>query len=91
MASRKTDSTALYAFDEELRTRHGLLCGVDEAGRGPLCGPVCCAAVILDPADPVEGVNDSKKLSAKTPGRTLRGDHPKGIGLESSLCPAGGD
>ena len=65
MASRKTDSTALYAFDEELRPRHGTLCGVDEAGRGPLCGPVCCAAVILDPAHPVEGVNDSKKLSAK--------------------------
>ena len=65
MASRKTDSTALYAFDEELRTRYGTLCGVDEAGRGPLCGPVCCAAVILDPAHPVEGVNDSKKLSEK--------------------------
>ena len=65
MASRKTDSTALYAFDEALRAQHGVLCGVDEAGRGPLCGPVCCAAVILDPANPVEGVNDSKKLSAK--------------------------
>lgn len=65
MASRKTDSTALYAFDEQLRAQHGTLCGVDEAGRGPLCGPVCCAAVILDPANPVEGVNDSKKLSAK--------------------------
>ena len=65
MASRKTDSTALYAFDEQLRAQHGVLCGVDEAGRGPLCGPVCCAAVILDPANPVEGVNDSKKLSAK--------------------------
>lgn len=65
MASRKIDSTALYAFDEEVRARHGLLCGVDEAGRGPLCGPVCCAAVILDPQNPVEGVNDSKKLSAK--------------------------
>ena len=65
MASRKIDSTALYAFDEEIRTRHGLLCGVDEAGRGPLCGPVCCAAVILDSQNPVEGVNDSKKLSAK--------------------------
>ena len=65
MASRKTDSTALYAFDVALRAQHGVLCGVDEAGRGPLCGPVCCAAVILDPANPVEGVNDSKKLSAK--------------------------
>ncbi|GAB1235658.1 ribonuclease HII [Ferrigenium sp. UT5] len=42
-----------------------LLCGVDEAGRGPLAGPVCAAAVILDPARPVEGLADSKKLSAK--------------------------
>lgn len=37
--------------------------GVDEVGRGPLCGPVVTAAVILDPARPIEGLNDSKKLS----------------------------
>ena len=43
----------------------GLVCGVDEAGRGPLAGPVVAAAVILDPTNPVEGLNDSKKLSAK--------------------------
>jgi len=43
----------------------GLVCGVDEAGRGPLAGPVVAAAVILDPANPVVGLNDSKKLSAK--------------------------
>ncbi|MEF8749418.1 MAG: ribonuclease HII [Candidatus Accumulibacter propinquus] len=42
----------------------GLLCGVDEAGRGPLAGPVVAAAVILDPARPIVGLNDSKKLSA---------------------------
>lgn len=42
-----------------------LLCGVDEAGRGPLCGPVVAAAVILDPARPIEGLADSKKLSDK--------------------------
>ena len=41
----------------------GLVCGVDEAGRGPLCGPVVAAAVILDPARPIEGLADSKKLS----------------------------
>lgn len=39
--------------------------GVDEAGRGPLCGPVYAAAVILDPARPIDGLNDSKKLSEK--------------------------
>lgn len=41
-----------------------LVCGVDEAGRGPLAGPVFAAAVILDPARPIIGVRDSKKLSA---------------------------
>ncbi len=41
-----------------------LTCGVDEAGRGPLAGPVCAAAVILDPARPIDGLKDSKKLSA---------------------------
>jgi ribonuclease HII len=40
------------------------VCGVDEAGRGPLAGPVVAAAVILDPAQPVVGLADSKKLSA---------------------------
>lgn len=43
----------------------GLVCGVDEAGRGPLAGSVVAAAVILDPANPVDGLNDSKKLSTK--------------------------
>lgn len=41
-----------------------LVCGVDEAGRGPLAGPVYAAAVILDPARPIAGLKDSKKLSA---------------------------
>ena len=40
------------------------ICGVDEAGRGPLAGPVYAAAVILDPTRPIPGLKDSKKLSA---------------------------
>jgi len=40
-----------------------LVAGVDEVGRGPLCGPVVTAAVILDPLRPIHGLNDSKKLS----------------------------
>ena len=40
------------------------LCGVDEAGRGPLAGPVMAAAVMLDPEQPIDGLRDSKKLSA---------------------------
>ena len=41
------------------------ICGVDEAGRGPLAGPVCAAAVILSEDTEIEGLNDSKKLSEK--------------------------
>lgn len=57
--------SVLDEFDAALRQEYPLLCGVDEAGRGPLAGPVCCAAVILDPENPIEGLNDSKKLSEK--------------------------
>ena len=44
--------------------REGLVAGVDEAGRGPLAGPVVAAAVILDDHQPIKGLADSKKLSA---------------------------
>jgi ribonuclease HII len=44
---------------------HNLIAGVDEVGRGPLVGDVVTAAVILDPANPIEGLTDSKKLSEK--------------------------
>jgi ribonuclease HII len=43
----------------------GLIAGVDEVGRGPLAGPVVAAAVILDPANPIEGLADSKTMTAK--------------------------
>jgi ribonuclease HII len=49
----------------ELIIPPGLVCGIDEAGRGPLAGAVVAAAVILDPAKPIAGLNDSKKLSEK--------------------------
>lgn len=48
-----------------LQQPEGLVCGVDEAGRGPLAGSVVAAAVILDPSRPIAGLNDSKKLSPK--------------------------
>lgn len=52
--------------ENELREQgYQFICGVDEAGRGPLAGPVCAAAVILPPDTIIEGVNDSKKLSEK--------------------------
>ena len=56
----KTLQVPLPLFD---RTNE-LICGVDEAGRGPLAGPVFAAAVILDPQRPIEGLRDSKKLTA---------------------------
>ena len=65
---RRTDeeiSRPLYEYDAAIRAQYGCFAGVDEAGRGPLCGPVCVAACILDPENPVHGINDSKKLSEK--------------------------
>ena len=55
----------LLAVDQDLRQRFGTLCGVDEAGRGPLAGPVCAAAVVLPEGYLPAGLNDSKKLTEK--------------------------
>ncbi len=53
----------LYSFDRKLdRTISTPVIGIDEAGRGPLAGPVVAAAVCLDLAEPIEGLNDSKKI-----------------------------
>lgn len=62
MPSKKSSNLRQWSPD----WRHtGLLAGVDEAGRGPLAGPVVAAAVILDERRPVQGLADSKKLSAR--------------------------
>lgn len=56
----------LYDFENGLAEKgFTAVCGIDEAGCGPLAGPVYAAAVILDPDDPIEGLNDSKKLTEK--------------------------
>lgn len=55
-----------YSYEKAAETSgFKLICGVDEAGRGPLAGPVCAAAVILPEDLEIEGLNDSKKLSEK--------------------------
>ena len=55
-----------YELEQALADEgYELVCGVDEAGRGPLCGPVAAAAVILPRGLVIEGLNDSKKLSEK--------------------------
>lgn len=54
------------AFEDQARTEgYTCICGIDEAGRGPLAGPVYAAAVVLRLGQVIEGVNDSKKLSEK--------------------------
>lgn len=56
----------LFEYDEAVRESiGGSICGIDEAGRGPLAGDVYAAAVILRPGTVIEGLNDSKKLSEK--------------------------
>ena len=55
-----------FALENELRASgFPLVCGVDEVGRGPLAGPVVCAAVIMPAHEVIDGIDDSKKLSAK--------------------------
>lgn len=56
----------LFEYDENIRNNDSiLLCGVDEAGRGPLAGDVYAAAVVFESGTVIEGINDSKKLSEK--------------------------
>ena len=55
----------LFEFDNSYRDRYKYVCGVDEAGRGPLAGDVYAAAVIFPEGVEIEGINDSKKLTEK--------------------------
>lgn len=55
----------LFLYDKAIKEDFPVLCGVDEAGRGPLCGPVCCAAVVLKDDFCCDEINDSKKISEK--------------------------
>ena len=55
-----------FKFENEAKANgYNIICGIDEAGRGPLAGPVCAAAVILHDGCEIEGINDSKKLTEK--------------------------
>ncbi|MBR9789317.1 MAG: ribonuclease HII [Vibrionaceae bacterium] len=63
--STKTKTTKVELPPFETPQGYQLIAGVDEVGRGPLVGDVVTAAVILDPNNPIEGLNDSKKLSEK--------------------------
>ncbi|HCE1968428.1 TPA: ribonuclease HII [Vibrio parahaemolyticus] len=65
VAKAKTTKTKVELPPFEYPQGYQLIAGVDEVGRGPLVGDVVTAAVILDPNNPIEGLNDSKKLSEK--------------------------
>ena len=67
---------------------HGLMAGVDEAGRGPLAGPVVAAAVILDVLNPIEGLADSKKLTARTREKLYDEIHAKALCCSIALATA---
>ena len=71
---------------ELLSSGYKYICGVDEVGRGPLAGPVVCAAVIMPLDDIVDGVDDSKKLSAKKTRRAGFANRKKGGCLEYMPC-----
>lgn len=55
----------LFEYDDFIREKFSIVCGVDEAGRGPLAGDVYAAAVVFEKGVVIDGINDSKKLSAK--------------------------
>lgn len=59
------EGLSLREFDKIVSEHFGAVCGIDEAGRGPIAGPVVAAAVLLNPTKPIDGLNDSKKLTAK--------------------------
>jgi ribonuclease HII len=62
-------------------TLNGLVAGVDEAGRGPLAGPVVAAAVILDPRRPIRGLRDSKELEPAQRERLAQRIHERALGV----------
>jgi ribonuclease HII len=66
----------------------GLIAGVDEAGRGPLAGPVVAAAVILDELQPIKGLNDSKQLTPRARERLFDEIHAKALCLCIALSSA---
>lgn len=63
--------TAMRVYEHEYEAQ-GLVCGIDEAGRGPLAGPVVAAAVILPRDIDIYYLNDSKKVTERRPGDPVR-------------------
>ncbi len=73
-------------FDEQYSRDYGTVCGVDEAGRGPLAGPVAAGAVVLPEGCVIEGLDDSKKLSEKKRELLYGEIITKALGWSVKLC-----
>lgn len=65
LSKGRNDTVDLFEYDKSVRNEYAFICGIDEAGRGPLAGDVYAAAVILPDDVIIEGINDSKKLTEK--------------------------
>ncbi len=76
----------IYEYEKNLKEQgYNYISGTDEAGRGPIAGPVVAAAVILDPSKPIVGLNDSKKLTAKKREELLKEIKEKAIAVGVSF------
>ncbi|MBI5742167.1 MAG: ribonuclease HII [Nitrospirae bacterium] len=69
--SKKSEVPSIFHYDEQVRKDHPAVAGIDEAGRGPLAGPVVAAAVVLPTGIVIEGLRDSKKVPAEHERKTL--------------------
>ena len=76
-----TKTQTIYNYDIALNS--DLICGVDEVGRGPIAGPVVCAAVVMPYCSPIEGIYDSKAVSEKK--RVLLAEKIKKTALSYSI------
>lgn len=70
-SDRKITAPPIFLFDEQIRLKHPIIAGIDEAGRGPLAGPVVAAAVIFPAGLVIEGIRDSKKIVAESEKKSL--------------------
>ena len=65
LSKDRNNTVDLFEYDKSVRNEYAVICGIDEAGRGPLAGDVYAAAVVLPDDVIIDGINDSKKLSEK--------------------------
>ena len=80
----------MYEFEQKLWAQgHTYVAGCDEVGRGPLAGPVVASAVVLDPLNPIKGLDDSKKLTEKRRNELFQEIKQKALGVSTVFISAG--